>query len=89
MAHECPECGHNCHCGGDIEDCDFGDVEAGLACVHCTDEDVDALGDKVFRFCVTCDEEYELPEDLEACPICGKDLTDDYMLPDDDLSHLF
>ena len=21
MAHECPECGQQCHCNGDIDDC--------------------------------------------------------------------
>lgn len=33
MAHECPECGFNCHCGGDIDDIDFGDLVA--SCTHC------------------------------------------------------
>jgi len=25
MAHECPECYSLCHCGGDIDDIDFGE----------------------------------------------------------------
>lgn len=28
--------------------------------------------DKVLRYCPHCDEEYELPENLSKCPICGK-----------------
>lgn len=24
MAHECPECYRECHCGGDIDDINFG-----------------------------------------------------------------
>lgn len=31
MAHECPECYCLCHCGGDIDDCDFGESEE---CTH-------------------------------------------------------
>lgn len=30
MAHTCPECGFNCHCGGDIDDINFGE---GLGCI--------------------------------------------------------
>lgn len=33
--HTCPECGQACYCGGDIDDCDFGDVEAEINCEHC------------------------------------------------------
>lgn len=35
MAHECPDCGSMCHCGGDIDDCLLncdGDV---TNCTHC------------------------------------------------------
>jgi len=32
MAHECPECWHNCHCGGDIEDMNYG---YNANCTHC------------------------------------------------------
>lgn len=38
MAHECPECGQWCHCGGDIDDCGLNldaDIEQ---CTHCIDE---------------------------------------------------
>lgn len=31
MAHECPECWESCHCGGDIDDIDFGESDA---CTH-------------------------------------------------------
>lgn len=35
MAHECPECGLRCHCGGDIDDLVFAGSKAEIACVHC------------------------------------------------------
>ena len=36
MAHTCPDCGLTCHCGGDIDDIDFGDdSEEAIACTHC------------------------------------------------------
>jgi hypothetical protein len=35
MAHECPECGQWCHCGGDIDDCGFNTPEDQFACTHC------------------------------------------------------
>lgn len=31
MAHTCPECGMLCHCGGDIDDLDFGEA---MRCNH-------------------------------------------------------
>lgn len=34
MSHECPDCGQTCHCNGDIDDCDYGDVDAQLKCGH-------------------------------------------------------
>ena len=33
MAHTCPECGQLCHCGGDIDDIDFGES---ASCIHYT-----------------------------------------------------
>lgn len=36
MAHTCPTCGLNCHCGGDIDDINFG-VHYG--CICCDGED--------------------------------------------------
>ena len=35
MAHECPDCGQWCHCGGDIDDCGFNFPEDQDACTHC------------------------------------------------------
>lgn len=36
MAHTCPDCGVLCHCGGDIDDIDFGDTcKAAMRCTHC------------------------------------------------------
>lgn len=37
MAHECPECGHTCHCGGDIDDLTLP-LEAGTVCTCCAEE---------------------------------------------------
>lgn len=35
MAHSCPECGCLCHCGGDIDDIDWGeDCEEADKCTH-------------------------------------------------------
>lgn len=34
MAHECPECGEWCHCGGDIDDILFDDIESYVKCRH-------------------------------------------------------
>ena len=48
MAHDCPECWTTCHCGGDIDDINFGESSAcqhylKLECSghreYCTDED--------------------------------------------------
>lgn len=42
MAHTCPKCGYSCHCGGDIDDLNFGEL---FECNHCgqwdDDEDED------------------------------------------------
>jgi DNA-directed RNA polymerase subunit RPC12/RpoP len=35
MAHECPECGQVCYCGGDIDDCLFNFDEFVFGCQHC------------------------------------------------------
>jgi hypothetical protein len=35
MAHECPECGMVCYCGGDIDDCEFNGPGSGQErCAH-------------------------------------------------------
>lgn len=39
MAHECPECGMLCHCGGDIDDLVFTSTRYELMCKHCDDKD--------------------------------------------------
>lgn len=56
MAHECPDCGHGCHCGGDIDDMDFGDA---LWCDHCPME-VDDDADDDDDWLEEVDEEEEL-----------------------------
>lgn len=38
--HTCPDCGCACHCGGDIDDIDFGDdCEGADACTHYQTDD--------------------------------------------------
>ena len=37
MAHECPVCYSNCHCGGDIDDICFGVTDH--YCTHCDEFD--------------------------------------------------
>lgn len=33
--------------------------------------------ENVVRYCAHCDEEYQLPEDMEKCPICENPLPDE------------
>jgi len=44
MAHECPVCGMQCYCNGDIDDCCFSFPEYVVNCTHCTDEDYEDDG---------------------------------------------
>lgn len=30
--------------------------------------------DTCWTYCKSCDEEYDVPEDLQQCPICGEDI---------------
>jgi len=39
MGHECPVCGLQCHCNGDIDDLFLDTPEAVNRCTHCPDED--------------------------------------------------
>jgi hypothetical protein len=34
MAHECPECGQMCYCGGDIDDCCYNFDNHVINCTH-------------------------------------------------------
>lgn len=34
MAHECPDCGSVCYCGGDIDDCVFNFDDDVDGCTH-------------------------------------------------------
>ena len=38
----------------------------------------DETEDLTFVYCPTCDEEYELPEMMAECPICGKSLDENH-----------
>ena len=51
MAHECPECYANCHCGGDIEDMNYGYK---TDCTHCDCDKCHQMPD----YC-TCEEPFE------------------------------
>ncbi len=47
MAHTCPECGRLCHCGGDLDDIDFGE---NLQCeCNCWEEEDDEFDDDPFE----------------------------------------
>jgi len=35
MAHSCPDCGMQCYCGGDIDDCCFDNTPEQDRCMHC------------------------------------------------------
>ena len=35
MAHECPECGQQCYCNGDIDDCCNNFEDDVKRCTHC------------------------------------------------------
>jgi hypothetical protein len=37
MAHECPDCGQTCYCGGDIDDCCLNSEHYYMNCSHCDD----------------------------------------------------
>jgi hypothetical protein len=40
MAHDCPICGCQCHCNGDIDDINFGEA-GGYDCSCCDEEEID------------------------------------------------
>jgi len=44
MAHTCPKCGMLCHCGGDIDDIDFGETDD---CVCSTTTPPDGCGNDI------------------------------------------
>ena len=58
MAHSCPECGMQCYCGSDIDDCLFDFWEDVEACTHCDGADYDERQDE-FDFDHESDEESE------------------------------
>lgn len=55
MAHDCPECGMQCHCNGDIDDINFGESDE---CKCCIDK---LYGDND-------EEDYE--DDFDCCDNC-------------------
>ena len=55
MAHECPECGQWCHCGGDIDDCGHNFPDDQVACTHClTDGERDEMDEEGCLFPGEC-----------------------------------
>jgi len=91
MAHECPDCGMRCHCGGDIDDIVFDDNKYSKGCCCCEskylpddDDDNHCDGD---QDCYRCGGSGEVPtRDFESylgkmvkpCPHCygGLDIKD-------------
>ena len=47
MAHECPTCYMNCHCGGDIDDICFSGTKEEMMCTHCDEDDEDPDYDEI------------------------------------------
>src|SRR5688572_5387398 len=45
MAHECPDCGMQCHCGGDIDDLLLNVERYVNRCTHCEDDRFDDYDD--------------------------------------------
>lgn len=43
MAHECPDCGMQCYCGGDCDDCCNNFPEDVEACRHCPEDGGDEV----------------------------------------------
>lgn len=39
MAHECPNCGLQCYCNGDLDDMCLNIPEAVNRCTHCPDDE--------------------------------------------------
>jgi hypothetical protein len=63
MAHECPNCGMICHCGGDIDDICFSGTSEEFGCTHCDGDDTEEE-----YWCSTCGY-IDHPEDHEShCP---------------------
>ena len=62
MAHECPTCYMNCHCGGDIGDMCFSGTKKEMMCTHCNDED-----DEEDWICPKCGEWNG--DHMDNCPI--------------------
>ena len=55
MAHDCPECGSVCYCGGDIDDILFEDSDEQFDCTHYLRAGCDA---------------YERDDDCMDCGMC-------------------
>jgi len=58
MAHECPECGCTCHCGGDIDDICLPNrhYEARCTCCPYPFDEEDNSEDDYERWCLEQDE---------------------------------
>lgn len=60
MAHECPDCGSCCYCGGGIDDCLLNDEADIVQCSHCDCK----ICHKPRDMC-DCEPEFVDPEDFD------------------------
>lgn len=83
MAHECPDCGLTCHCGGDIDDLRLNHDRYVNQCSHCDKSDWEYdefINEPEDDCCPRCSGSGEVPtESFESytgnnykpCPACG------------------
>lgn len=45
MAHDCPECGQQCYCNGDIDDINMGECDECICCMNKEHDDDDEYED--------------------------------------------
>jgi hypothetical protein len=66
MAHECPDCGSVCYCGGDIDDCVWNMRQDVNSCMHCVCRDCGCLPEGCMCFvCEFCGANYDCDCDCE------------------------
>lgn len=56
MAHECPECGHYCHCNGDIDDILMESDKYCSCCENDFDDDYQDIDDDYLELLQTSEE---------------------------------
>lgn len=68
MAHECPECGSQCHCGGDIDDLLLPSRKYESQCEHCQCPKCREMLSDCECECSGCGEQHCCCEDDEPHP---------------------